>query len=125
MSRLGLCRIFDHVIEGHRDEFNHALFSEVAHIVRILRLFLCQYEDGFVQHGVKRVVIELAYRHSLNNILVFLNIFFVEELWVCIELDISLQRALHGCRVATFKRLLVLFGSFLRFNLLLGIEFDF
>ena len=125
LFRNALWSIFDHVVEGHRDEFNHTLFSEVAHIVGVLRLFLCEHENGFVQHGVKRVVIELAHWHSLNIIFVFLNLVFIEELWVGVELDIPLQRALHGCWMATFERLFVLIDPFLRFNLLLGIEFDF
>ena len=78
MPWLALRRIFDHVIEGHRNEFNHAFGSEEAHIVGVLHLFLCQRENGFVQHGVKRVVIELTHGHFLNDILVVLDDFFIE-----------------------------------------------
>ena len=124
MPRLAFWRIFYHVKEGHRNEFNHTLSSEEAHIVGVLHLLLCQSENCFVQHSVESVVIELTHWHSLNDILMFLDLFIFKEIWVSIELDVVLQSALHGSRVATLERLFVFLSLFLLLDLLFSIEFD-
>ena len=48
-------------LKGHK--LDHALGSEILHIVRVLRLFLYQSEHGTIQQRVERVVVELAHGH--------------------------------------------------------------